>query len=261
MRAATWRPISCKTYDLAFISAASATSSPLVDDKSNEITAMPELLDMLDVSGCVATIDAMGCQKDISRKIADKNADYTLALKKNQGNLCKDAVEMFGEGRRTGFSELERDWFETVENSRGRVETRRCWAVSDPKYISYFDEGGEWANLRSAALVESERAVDGKLERLGRRCFISSLRGDAERMQGSVRDRWEVENSVRWTLDVTFGEDASRARMGNSAEILALFRRMALNLLRSEKSVKASMRAKRKLAGWDTGYLLKILTQ
>ena len=121
------------------------------DSKSNEIAAMPALLDMLDVSGCIVTIDAMGCQKDIARKIADKGADYTLALKKNQGNLYKDAVDMFDEARRTDFSELDHDWFETVEKSRGRVETRRCWAVSDPECISYFDEGGEWANLRSAA--------------------------------------------------------------------------------------------------------------
>ena len=232
-----------------------------VDGKSNEITAIPELLDMLDVSGCIVTIDAMRCQKDIARKIADKGADYTLALKKNQGNLYKDAVDMFEEARRTDFSELDHDWFETVEKSRGRVETRRCWAVSDPECISYFNEGGEWANLRSAALVESERTVNGKRERIGRRYFISSLPGDAEKILGSVRSHWEVENSVHWTLDVTFGEDASRARRGNSDEILALFRRAALNLLRGEKSVKASMRVKRKLAGWDTDYLLKVLTQ
>ena len=232
-----------------------------VDDKSNEITAMPALLDMLDVSGCIVTIDAMGCQKDIARKIADKNADYTLALKKNQGNLYKDVVDMFEEARRTGFAELDHDWFETVEKSRGRVETRRCWAVSDPECISYFNEGGEWANLRSAAVVESERMVNGERERIGRRHFISSLPGDAKRILGSVRSHWEVENSVHWTLDVTFGEDASRARRGNSSEILALFRRAALNLLRSEKTVKASMRVKRKLAGWDTDYLLKVITQ
>ena len=232
-----------------------------VAGKSNEITAIPELLDMLDVSGCIVTIDAMGCQKDIARKIADKGADCTLALKKNQGNLYKDAVDMFEEARRTDFSELDHDWFETVEKSRGRVETRRCWAVSDPECISYFNEGGEWANLRGAALVESERTVNGKRERIGRRHFISSLPGDAEKILGSVRSHWEVENSVHWTLDVTFGEDASRARRGDSDEILALFRRAALNLLRSEKSVKASMRVKRKLAGWDTDYLLKVLTQ
>ena len=122
---------------------------------------------MLDVSGCLAAIDAMGCQKDIARKIVDKGADYTLALKKNQGNLYKDAVEMFGEGRRTNFADMESDWRETVEKSRGRVEIRRCRAVFDPEWIAYMDERGEWANLGGVALVESERVVDGKRERLG----------------------------------------------------------------------------------------------
>ena len=149
-----------------------------VDDKSNEITAIPELLDMLDISGCLVTIDAMGCQKEIARKIVDKGADYTLALKKNQGNLYKDAVEMFEEGRRTDFADMESDWFETVEKSRGRVEIRRCRAVSDPDWIAYLDERGEWANLGGVALVESERVVDGKRERLRRRYFITSLAGD-----------------------------------------------------------------------------------
>ena len=232
-----------------------------VDDKSNEITAIPELLDMLDVSGCLVTIDAMGCQKDIARKIVDEGADYTLALKKNQGNLYKDAVEMFDEGRRTDFADMESDWFETVEKSRGRVETRRCRAVFDPEWIAYLDERGEWANLGGAALVESDRLAGGKRERLGRRYFITSLRGGAERILASVRDHWQVENSVHWTLDVAFGEDASRVRMGNSAEAEAMFRRMALNLLRGEKSVKAGVMAKRKMAGWDTDYLMKVIAQ
>ena len=147
-----------------------------------------------------------------------------------------------------------------MAKSRGRTETRRCWAVSDPEHISYFNDGGRWSNLRSVALVESERLVDGERSRQSR-YYISSLAGDAERLLEAAREHWGIENSVHWTLDVTFGEDGGRARMGNSAEVLSMFRRMALNLLRSEKSVKASVRVKRKMAGWDTDYLLKVLAQ
>ena len=231
-----------------------------VDDKSNEITAIPELLDMLEVSGCAVTIDAMGCQKDISRKIVDKGADYALALKRNQANLHAEVVETFDEARRTGFSELDHDWFETVEKSRNRVETRRCRAVSDPEYIDYFNDGGEWANLRSVAMVESERLVDGRRER-DVRYYISSLPGDAKRLLEAVRGHWEIENRVHWSLDVSFGEDASRARKGNSAELLSGLRRLALNLLRREDSLKVGIAAKRKRAGWDEEYLLKVLNQ
>ncbi len=229
-----------------------------VDDKSNEITAIPRLLEMLELNGCIVTIDAMGCQKSISRKIVDEGADYALALKENQVSLHDEVVEMFDQALRTDFAELEHDRYETVEKSRNRMETRRCWAVSDADHILYFNECGEWAKLRSVAMVESERVVDDKRTRQ-RRYYISSLPGNAKLLLEAVRGHWGIENCVHWSLDVSFGEDASRARKGNSAETLSVIRRMALNLLKQESSLKVGIAAKRKRAGWDTDYLLKVL--
>ena len=231
-----------------------------VDDKSNEITAIPKLLEMLEISGCVVTIDAMGCQKSISRKIVDKGADYVLALKENQASLHEEVAETFEHALRTGFAQLEHDGYETVETSRNRLETRRCWVVSDAEHISYFNECGEWANLKSVVMVESVRVVDGETTRR-RRYYISSLPDDANRLLEAVRGHWEIENCVHWSLDVSFGEDASRVRKGNSAEALSVIRRMALNLLKQESSLKVGIAAKRKRAGWDQNYLLKVLAQ
>ena len=161
------------------------------------------------------------------------------------------------------FGNVKREWLETFLDLPNGIPSHdtfgRVFSIIDAERFQQLFI--EWANLRSAALVESKRMVNGERERLGRRYFITSIPGDAKRILGSVRSRWEVENSVHWTLDATFGEDASRARRGDSDVIMALFRRMALNLLRSEKSVKTSVRVKRKLAGWDTDYLLKVLTQ
>ena len=133
-----------------------------VDDKSNEITAIPKLLSMLELSGCVVTIDAMGCQKEIAQKIIERGADYTLSLKQNQRRLHEEVSELFDEAGREDFADLDCDWFETVEKGHGRVETRRCRAVSDASFIAYLNDGGEWPELRSVAMVESERYVMGR---------------------------------------------------------------------------------------------------
>ena len=236
-----------------------------VDDKSNEITAIPKLLRMLEVSGCIVTIDAMGCQKEIATTITEHGAtehgaDYALALKRNQSQLHDDVVDMFEYGRQTGFADMDSDWFETVEKGHGRVETRRCTVVSSPEFISYLNEREQWSNLRSVAMVESKRRIGGNVSSQTR-YYISSLGGDAKLLLGAVRGHWEVENSVHRTLDVSFGEDGSRARNGNSAEILAAIRRMALNMLKRENSLKVGIAAKRKRAGWDTDYLLKVIAQ
>ena len=231
-----------------------------VDDKSNEITAIPKLLRMLELSGCIVTIDAMGCQKEIAGTITERGANYVLSLKRNQGQLYDDVAEMFEYGRQTGFDVPHSDWFETVEKGHGRVETRRCTTLWSPEFISYLNEREQWSNLRSVAMVESERDIRGDVSSQTR-YYISSLPGDAERLPEAVRGHWEVENSVRWVLDVSFGKDASRVRKGNSAEILAALRRMALNMLIQEKTLKVGIAAKRKKAGWDTQYPLKVLAQ
>ena len=229
-----------------------------VDDKSNEITAIPKLLSMLELSGCIVTIDAMGCQKEIASKIIERGADYTLSLKRNQRRLHEEVSDLFDEARREDFAELDCDWFETVEKGHGRVEIRRCWATSDAAFIAYLNDRGEWTKLRSVAMVESERRVDGKTS-AEIRYYISSLAGDAERLLEAVRGHWGVENSVHWTLDVSFGEDDSRVRKGSGAEMSAALRRMALNMLNQENSLRVGIAAKRKRAGWDHEYLLKVL--
>ena len=231
-----------------------------VDDHCNEITAIPELLSALDVSGCTVTIDAIGCQKEIAATITGQEADYVLALKQNQPQLYDDVTEMFDQAKRSGFSELAHRFCETVEKGHGRIEKRRCWAVSDPNHLGYVNDRNEWAKLRSLAMVESERTEDGKTS-TQTRYYISSLPNDARTLLSSVRTHWGIENSVHWVLDVAFGEDDSRVRKGNAAENLSVLRRMALNMLKRETTSQGGVAARRKRAGWDEEYLLLVLAQ
>ena len=229
-----------------------------VDDHSNEITAIPELLGALDVSGCTVTIDAIGCQKEIATTITDRGADYVLALKQNQPQLYDDVTEMFDHARRAGFSDLPHHFCETVGKGHGRIEKRRCWAVSDPDHLDYVNDHNQWSGLKSLAMVESERTENGKTS-TQTRYYISSLPNDARMLLSSVRTHWGIENSVHWVLDVAFGEDASRVRQGNAAENLSVLRRMALNMLKAETTSQGGVAAKRKRAGWDEDYLLLVL--
>ena len=225
-----------------------------VDGHSNEIRAIPELLRVLDVSGSIVTIDAMGCQKKVASAIVEQGADYVLALKDNQRELYEDVKDAFEQ-----WDESAGDSFETVEKSHGRIETRRCWTVTDSECIDYLNDKAEWRNLSGVAMVECERLVGG-VKTKHRRYYISSLRADAKALLESARRHWEIENSMHWVLDMGFREDESRVRKGNSAENLSVLRRMAMNLLRQDKSVKVGIEAKRKRAGWDEEYLLKILS-
>ena len=229
-----------------------------VADRSNEITAIPELLDALDVSGCTVTIDAMGCQKEIAKEITEKGADYILALKQNQRQLYDDVTDTFDQLRQSEFSQVDYGFCETLEKGHGRIEKRRCWAVSDPAHIDYVNEAGEWAGLRSLAMVESERTENGETA-TQTRYYVSSLPSDAKRLLSGVRTHWGIENSVHWVLDVAFGEDDSRVRTGNSAENFSILRRMALNMLKGETTSKGGVAARRKRAGWDENYLLRVL--
>ena len=231
-----------------------------VDDHSNEITAIPELLRTLDVSGCTVTIDAMGCQKEIATTITDQGADYVLALKQNQPQLHNDVTEMFDHAQRSEFSDLDHHFSETIEKGHGRIEKRRCWAVSDPDHLGYVNDRNQWSGLKSLAMVESERTDNGKTS-TQTRYYISSLPNDARTLLASVRTHWGIENSVHWVLDVAFGEDASRVRQGNAAENLSVLRRMALNMLKTETTSQGGVAAKRKRAGWDEDYLLLVLAQ
>ena len=231
-----------------------------VEAKSNEITAIPHLLKMLEVSGCIVTIDAMGCQKEIAKTIIERGAYYVLSLKKNQPQLHRDVSDTFAYAREDGFSSIAHDFHETVEKNHGRIEKRRCWTTSEPDHLNYMNEGGQWKNLASIGMVEAQRSVNGKTS-VETRFYISSLPGDAKVLLAAIRGHWGIENSLHWVLDISFREDESRVRTGNAAENLALIRHMALNLLKQDNTSKASIKGKRKRAGWDSDYLLAVISQ
>jgi predicted transposase YbfD/YdcC len=230
-----------------------------VDDKSNEITAIPELLRLLALKGCIVTIDAMGCQTEIAKTIIDAGADYVLALKGNQGTLHRDVQDLFAYAQETDFKGIAHDFQETIEKGHGRIETRQHWTISEPEFIAYLDPNGAWAGLESIGMVAAERRIGDETTH-ETRYYISSLAGGAQEFGTAVRTHWGVENSVHWVLDIAFREDDSRVRKGNGAQNLAILRHIALNLLRQEKSAKCGVKAKRLKAGWSEAYLLKVLT-
>jgi len=228
------------------------------DAKSNEITAIPELLKLLDVDGAVVTIDAMGCQKKIAAQIVDQGGDYVLQLKGNQGGLHEETVLLFEEGLRDDGRGIASTTTATTNGGHGRIEERRIWVTPE---IEWFAERGQWKGLRSLARVEARRTVNGVTSREFR-YYLSSLDGkDPERMLDLVRGHWGVENSLHWSLDVSFREDDCRIRQGHAAENFSRLNRIALNLLKAETQQKVGIKTKRLCAGWDHTYLLKVLTR
>lgn len=224
-----------------------------VSEKSNEITAIPKLLEVLSLENCIVTIDAMGCQTDIAKKIIDRKADYILAVKENQPNLCEEIKDEFRFGKTT-----ETHLSETVDH--GRIETRKCSVITDFQFI----EGSEnWKNLQSVIRIESIREFKNsdKPTELAVRYYISSLQAAPEDFQNAIRSHWSIENSLHWILDVAFGEDASRKREKNAPQNFSMLNKIALNLLKNEKSTKVGVKSRRMKAGWDNEYLLKVLKQ
>ncbi len=225
-------------------------------EKSNEITAIPLLLELLELKGCIVTIDAMGCQREIAAQLLKQEADYVLSLKGNQGLLHEEVAEYFAWAERINFKDLAVDYCRTLEKDHGRIEERRCWVTED---IDWFTEKAEWAGLRSFIMVEQQREVLGQAASVERRYFISSLAASAQEALRCVRGHWGIENSLHWILDVALREDACRTRTGNAPENLATLRHIAVNLLQQERSCKLGVKSKRLKAGWDESYMLKVL--
>jgi predicted transposase YbfD/YdcC len=228
-----------------------------VDDKSNEITAIPELLRLLDVSGCIVTIDAMGCQKAIAQTIRDEKADYVLRIKDNQSHLHQDVREWFAYADHLQFGDMLHSYAESINKAHGRLEIRRCWAIADPVAFEYIRHYEGWADLHTLVRVQRERRWGTQIER-EEAYYISSLPHNAPQLLHAIRSHWGIENSFHWVLDMTFGEDASRIRTGDSPQNMAVLRHLALNILKKDTS-KGSLRQKRYKAALDDTFLSQLL--
>jgi predicted transposase YbfD/YdcC len=220
-------------------------------EKSNEITAIPALLEQLDVRGCIVTIDAMGCQSRIAKKIIERGGEYLLAVKGNQETLREDIVRHFAE-----LDKQACDYHESVEKDHGRIETRQCWVSDDTAGIG---NPGQWPGLHAVAMVRSTRQIREQTTTDTRYYITSATQGAAKRLAQHVRAHWGIENSLHWVLDVAFNEDQCRIRVGNAAANFTLIRHLALNILKRETTSKTGIKTKRKRAAWDNQYLMLLL--
>jgi len=237
-----------------------------VADKSNEITAVPELLRALELAGCIVTIDAMGCQKKIAKEIIEADADYVLALKGNHEKVHEEVKSFLDDAVAQAQAAAARpsgprpattlDCVETVEKDHGRLEIRRHWQSDD---LDWFADRDLWEGLRSVGMVESVRQVGEQAPTVERRYYVCSLPRSAATFARAVREHWGVENQCHWVLDVQMGEDQSRARTGHAPENLATLRRLALNLLRRDQTKRRGIKGKQRNASWNHDYLLHLL--
>ena len=228
------------------------------EEKSNEITAIPELLQVLALEGCIVTIDAMGCQTEIAKLIIAQDADYVLSLKGNQGTLHQDVKDLFAHAFETQFQDIKHDFHQTLDNGHGRQEIRRCWTISDPDFLTFINPKHKWAGLQSIGLVEAERHLADTVTKESR-FFIASLDGQAAQFALAVRHHWHIENRLHWVLDIAFREDDAPIRKGFGAQNMAILRHIALNLLRQDRSKQCGIKNKRLIAGWDHNFLLHLL--
>jgi predicted transposase YbfD/YdcC len=227
-----------------------------VDEKSNDMTAIPKLLQLLDVKDAVVTIDATGCQKEMAQVITEQEADDVLALQENHKTLYEEVTLFFYEARGTAFADIAHEYHETVDGDHGRIEIRRYWLTSD---IEWLGATASWSKSQSIGMVEARREV-GETGQIETRYFLTSLPAQGVRFAQAVRQHWGIENSLHWVLDGSFNEDACRIRKDKGAQTFSVLRHIALNLLRRERHHTRGIKARRKRAGWDRDYLAKVLT-
>lgn len=226
-----------------------------VDEKSNEITCLPEMLELLDLSGSIITTDALGCQKQVAWSVMEQGGDYLLALKDNHPHLHKDVQWAFSHQDELGWDRTQT--VATFDNSHGREETRTYWVLSDLSFLAH-ETQQSWRGLSCVVRVRRIReTAEHRSEQDS--YYLSSLKTDIDTLSGCVRGHWGVENGLHWVLDTAFREDENQSRKGFTQQNLVTLRHMALNLLKLEKSVKSSIKNKRLRAGWDNTYLLKVL--
>lgn len=229
-----------------------------VDEKSNEITAIPKLLKLLEIKGCIVTVDAIGTQTKIAKTIIEQGGDYILAVKENQGHLYEDIHDLFEDNQRFNYAGIPHSYAKWVNKDHGRIEIRQCWTISDPEYLANIRDLKRWQGLQTLVMILSERRIGDEVE-VQDRYFITSLESNAEKILRAKRSYWGIENRLHWVLDIAFNEDHSRVRKDNAPHNFAILRHMALNLLKQEKTAKGGIKAKRLQCGWNMDYLLKVL--
>jgi predicted transposase YbfD/YdcC len=226
-----------------------------VAEKSNEIIAIPKLLDLLVIEGATITIDAMGCQRDIAAKIIDKKGDYLLALKGNQGTLRDDVELFFNEQKTNGFNETTTSQHQSVDGDHGRIDTRTTTVIHD---INWLNERHNWPGLKAIVMVQSQREIDKEIE-IGTRFYITSSTDTAPKIAAMVQNHWAIENSLHWVMDMVFRDDECRISTGHAPANFTTIKHIALNLMRRSPA-KDSLRLKRKVAAWDDNYLISLIT-
>ena len=227
-----------------------------VAEKSNEIIAIPKLLDLLAIDGAIVTIDAMGCQRDIAQKVVDKKADYVLALKGNQASLREDVETFVAEQKAADFKHTTISQDQTVDGDHGRIETRTTTVIHD---VAWLQKRHDWPGLKAVVMVESTRETTGKIER-ETRFYITSLVLLAHLLGPIVRSHWAIENSLHWVMDMIFRDDECRVQTDHAPANFATIKHMAHNPIRTAPG-NASLRLKRKTAGWDDDFLAQLITR
>jgi predicted transposase YbfD/YdcC len=225
-------------------------------EKSNEITAVPELLRTLELAGCIVTLDALNCQKNIAKEISEADAEYVMALKGNHGTAYEEVKSFLEDARQRKFADVAHDFVETADKEHGRLEIRRYWITEQ---IGWFADRDQWEKLRSVAMVEAERHTGGQVS-IQRRFYLCSLPANAPLLAHAVRAHWGIENQLHWVLDVQMGEDQCRVHTGNATANLATLRHLVLNLQRqTAQHPRLSIKAKQLQASWDHAFLQSLL--